>query len=99
MDEGEAMARDSAIVKQIIRRYGKVIDIEKQPDVIIDIIRQFAPELADDGGVPAGVPPSPPPPPPGPTSFQPGDPTLRDVLKEVLKISRELTKIRKQLDV
>lgn len=89
------MARDETIVKQIIRRYGKVINLEKQPELIIDIIRQFGPQLDDDGGLPGGVPPSPPP---GPTSFQPGDPTIRDVLKEVLKISRELTKMRKQFD-
>ena len=89
------MARDETIVKQIIRRYGKVIDLEKQPELIIDIIRQFGPQLDDDGGLPGGVPPSPPP---GPTSFQPGDPTIREVLKEVLKVSREVTKIRKQLE-
>lgn len=88
------MARDSTIVKQIIRRFGKVIDLEERPDVIIDIIRQFGPQLDDDGGLPGGVPPSPP----GPTSMQPGDPTIREVLKEVLKISRELTKMRKQLE-
>ncbi len=90
------MASDTALVKAIIRRHGKVIDLERQPDIIIEIIRQFGPELDDDGGLPGGVPPSPPP---GPTSFQAGDPAIRDVMKEVLKISRELAKIKKHLGV
>jgi len=87
------MASDKQIVRNIIRRHGTVIDLEQQPEVIIDIIRRFGPRLDDDGGLPGGVPPSPPP---GPTSFQ-GDPAIRDVMKEVLKISREVTRIRKQI--
>jgi hypothetical protein len=90
------MTTEAALVKKIVRRHGTVIDLEKQPEVIIEIIRRFGPELDDDGGLPGGVPPSPPP---GPTSFQAGDPTIREVMKEVLKISRQVTKITKQLGV
>jgi hypothetical protein len=86
------MDADAAIVERIIRRHGKVIDLEAQPEVIIDIIRQFAPELRD-GGAPGGAPPQPPP---GPTSLQ-GEPTLRDVMKEVLKVSRQLAEVSRKI--
>jgi hypothetical protein len=85
------MASDASVVRQIIKRYGKVIDLEAHPEVIIDIIRQFA---DDDGGSPPG---GTPPTPPGPTSFQPGDPAIRDVLREVLKLQRQVAKLSKQI--
>jgi hypothetical protein len=84
------MEKDDVVVKKIIRRYGKVIDLEKDPGTIIDIIRRFA---YDDGGLPGGVPPSPPP---GPTSFQ-DEPTNRELMKEVLKLSRAVSAINKRL--
>lgn len=87
------MATDAAIIRKIIKRHGAVINLEENPEIIIDIIRQFSPEL-DDGGLPGGVPPSPPP---GPTSFQGGQPGINELMKEVLKIQRELGKIRKQM--
>ena len=72
------------VVGQIIARHGEVIDLRRDPRVIIDIIRTFAPIVADDGGLPGGVPPSPPP---GPSGF--GDPvTNTDIMKELLKVSR-----------
>ena len=86
------MQADEAIVNQIIRRYGKVIDLKKEPGVIIDIIRQFGPRLTNGGLPPGGTPP-----PPGPTSFQGGQPAIRDLMKEVLKISREIAVIKKHL--
>ncbi len=48
--------------------------------------------LRDDGGLPGGVGPV------GPTSFQAG-PHLDDVMREVLKLQRQLAKISKQLGV
>jgi hypothetical protein len=85
------MERDDALVRKIIRRYGKVIDLEKEPSVIIDIIRRFA---IDDGGAPPGG--TPPSPPPGPTSFQ-DDPTNRDLMREVLKLSRAVGTLNKRV--
>jgi hypothetical protein len=78
------------VVGQIIARHGEVIDLRRDPRVIIDIIRTFAPIVADDGGLPGGVPPSPPPgPAPGPAGF--GDPvTNTDIMKELLRVSRSV---------
>jgi hypothetical protein len=86
------MEKSEALVKKIIRRHGKMIDLEKQPGVIIDIIRKFGRELDDDGGLPPGGTP----PPPGPTSFQ-DEPTNRELMKEVLKISRAVAAINKRM--
>jgi hypothetical protein len=87
------MPTDAAIVKQITRRYGPVIDVRQQPEVIIEIIRTFGP-LLDDGGTPGGAPS----PPPGPSSIQAGEPGIREVMKELLKLQRQVAKIAKQLD-
>lgn len=83
------MPNEKAIVGQIIKRYGAVIDLRKNPEVIIDIIRRFA----DDGGLPPG---GTPPTPPGPTSAQ-DKVTNADIMKEVLKLSRAVSKISSQL--
>ena len=84
------MEKDAVLIRKIIRRYGKVIDLEKEPSTIIDIIRRFG---YDDGGLPGGVPPSPPP---GPSSFQ-DEPTNRDLMREVLKLSRSVAALNKRV--
>ena len=87
--------KEEKVVRQIVKRYGKVIDLERNPGVIIDIIRSFGHEVLsdDDGGLPGGVPPSPPP---GPTSFQ--DPvTNSEIMKELLRLSRAVDRIAREL--
>lgn len=86
------MQKDEAIVRKVIRRHGSVLDLKKEPGVLIDIIRQFGPDL-DDGGLPGGVRPSPPP---GPTSFQEG-PSNTDLMREVLKLSRAVALLTKRV--
>jgi len=82
--------REAGVRNALIARYGKVIDIEASPETIIEIIREFGPELE------IGLFP------PAPTAPQPDrvrrdDPTLRDVMKELLRVSRDVSKIRKHL--
>jgi hypothetical protein len=77
------MERDATIVTEIIARHGKTIDLEASPETIIQIIREYGPEL----DVEVFFPPSPARP----------DPTIRDVMAELLKLSREVHKIRQQL--
>ena len=86
------MADEKRIIREIKRRYGNVIDLRESPAAIIDIIRRFRFELDDDGGLPPGGTPSPP----GPTSFQ-ASVTIEDLMKEVLKLSRQIAQLRKQL--
>lgn len=78
---------DQALVRRIIKRHGAVIDLERNPQVIIDILRVFG---ARDGGLPPGGVPDPPP---GPTSRQ-DLVTMDDVMKQLLKVSRDVARIR-----
>jgi len=87
------MKSETDVIKQIIKRYGEVINLKERPEVIIDILRRFGDLFQNDGGLPGGVPPSPPP---GPTSIQ-GGITNEDLMKQLLKISKEINKIRKEL--
>jgi hypothetical protein len=77
---------EARIVGEIIRRHGKVIDLEASPEVIIDIIREFESEVDVTGLHP-----------PSPAVGSVGDPTARDIMKVLLKLSRELNAIKKHL--
>jgi hypothetical protein len=82
--------REARVHSALIARYGKVIDIEVSPQTIIEIIREFGPELDT-----VLTPPS-------PTGVEPSrarrdEPTLRDMMKELLRLSRDVSKIRKHL--
>jgi hypothetical protein len=83
------MASEKDIVNKIIKKYGPVIDVHKNPDVMIDILRRFAAE--DDGGLPGGTPPSPPP---GPTSFQ-DRVTNEDLMEAILQLARKVKAMSK----
>ena len=85
------MADEKRIIREIRRQFGDVIDLRQSPSVVIDIIRRFRFEIDRDGGSPPGGTP-----PPGPTSFQ-GPITNEDLMKEVLKLSRQISQLRKQL--
>ena len=85
--------RSSEVIKRIIKLYGPVIDLRANPEVMIDILRQF--DDVPDGGTPCGgVPPPPPPPPP---SAMAGRVTNEDLLKAVLKLTREVSLLTKSL--
>src|SRR4051812_21623047 len=80
-------------VNRIIKRYGPVIDLRTNPETIIDIIHRFADD-PDGGGQPCAGTPPPPPPPPPPSS---GDErvTNEEIMKVVLKLSRDVSALRK----
>jgi hypothetical protein len=82
------MASDEEIVARIIKKYGAKLDLKKNPEAIIDIIRTFEP---DDGGLPPGGVPEPP----GPAAAH--GVTNEELLKEVLKLSRAVAQIAKQV--
>lgn len=84
------MTDDDRISRQIIKKHGAVLDLEKNPGIILDIIRTFGPHVTlDDGGLPGGVPPSPPP---GPTSFQ-HQVTNDALMREILRLSRAVDQL------
>jgi hypothetical protein len=86
---------EKQIVSAIIKRHGPVIDLRTEPSVIIDIIRQFGPVAAEpgtpDGGSPPGGAPKPPPPDP---SRMGSIVQLDDVMKVLLKVSRDIAKLQ-----
>lgn len=55
-----AMKQDDRIVRDVIERYGDTIELRETPYVIIEILRQFGPEI---GSSPAAdcLPPGGPP--------------------------------------
>jgi hypothetical protein len=85
--------QDDKVVRQIIKRHGEVINLRENPAVIIEIIRQFGRVFDEDGGLPGGVPPSPPP---GPTSIQ-GSISNEELMREILKLQRAVSRITKQI--
>jgi hypothetical protein len=95
MSEGEReRERERAIVAEIARRYGNVIDLEKQPFVMIEILRHFGREFENGGG---GAPQAPPP--STIAGSGPGeDVELGDLMKVVLNIQREVREIKAQLE-
>jgi len=93
------MRDTSRIVAQIIKRYGPVIDLRKDPTVIIDIIRNFGDVFDDpDGGTLPGGVPDPPPPAPDPGPDEAGSRVGHDdIMRELLKVARVVDGIAKQI--
>lgn len=85
-----ATKADQAFVNKIIKLYGPVIDLKENPGVIIDILRRF--DEPPDGGSPCGGVPNPPPP-PSPSRVA-DRVTNEDLMKAVLKLSREVSAIK-----
>lgn len=83
---------EKTIVNRIVKKYGEVIDLRKSPEAMIEILRTFAPMLENGGLPPGGTPP----PPPGPAQMR-EEATLDDVLREVLRISRQVRQLEKRL--
>jgi|RhiMetdeSRZDD1v2_1073273.scaffolds.fasta_scaffold98304_4 hypothetical protein len=86
------MKNEDRIVKQVIKRYGAVIDLKKTPFVLIEILREHGRLFQDpDGGLPPGGVPPPPEPPPGPEDRPSIDNSV--ILKQILTLSREVSKL------
>lgn len=78
------MTSEKNTIARIIRKHGALIDLRKNPEVMIEILRKFADDL-DGGSPPGGTPPSPP----GPTSFQ-DRVTNEDLLRSILSLTRQI---------
>jgi hypothetical protein len=84
------MKKEEKLVKEIIKKYGPVINLKESPYIMVEILRKYGPIFQDDGGLPpGGVPPEPPP---GPDDRDKVHNS--DILKEVLKLSRDVKAIR-----
>lgn len=82
--------RQEAAIKEIIRRYGPVIDLSKAPYLIVEIVQQFGAAFIDPGTVSSGPVPgshgTPPPPPPGPHGMTDIERLLTSLLHEVREV-------------
>ncbi|WP_159025612.1 hypothetical protein [Aquimarina sp. Aq78] len=83
------------IIKDVIKKHGPIIDLEKDPQLLIDILVKFKPQFyGPDGGLPPGGVPDPPPP-PGPSSYR-GIENVH-LMKEILKLNKKMSSIKKRL--
>ena len=81
--------QQQALVKRISKKYGRVIDIEANPEVMIDILRSFG-RIFDDpdgGSKPGGVGPP-------PCIVEEGKLGLDDLMRAILKINRDIASIK-----
>ncbi|EZH75782.1 hypothetical protein ATO12_03065 [Aquimarina atlantica] len=81
------------IIRDVIKKHGPIIDLEKDPQLLIDILIKFKPQFyGPDGGLP---PTGPPPVPPGPSSYR----AIENVhlMKEILKLNKKMSSIKKRL--
>jgi hypothetical protein len=85
--------RELAVVNEIAKRYGDVIDLKNKPFVMVEILRTFGRELENGTG---GAPPAPPP-----SSIAiagPGEEiVLEDLMKVALNIQRDILEIKARL--
>ncbi len=78
------------IIKEVVKRYGNIINLKETPFVLIEILRDFKNRLPDDGGAPPGGAPTPP----GPAAQQVEN---TEILQAILKLTKEVVAIKKQL--
>ncbi|GAA1960001.1 hypothetical protein [Microbacterium deminutum] len=84
---------DEDVVKRVIAKFGPTLDLQNRPQDLIDILRTVRLDDPDGGLPPGGVPE----PPPGPTSFDRSEVRLDDVMAEVLRLSRTVSKTAKDV--
>src|SRR5436853_4263 len=87
------MKSDKVLIEEISKRYGAVIDLDSNPEVMIEIIRLIRSMYAAEPGTPDGGGG-----PTGPTSRQSGA-TNNDILKAVLRVARDVRGLGKSVPV
>lgn len=91
------MPSEKKVIDQVIAEFGQVIDLAENPGALISIIRRYSLDDLDGGSLPGGTPPPPPPPPPDPCKVL-EEVTLNEVMRQLLKVSRDVAAINKRLD-
>lgn len=74
--------KDAKVVKEIIERYGEILDLKSSPYLIVEIIRQYGSKLSGPAAADC-LPPGGPP----PKKFNPGQ-LVRELKARLADISR-----------
>jgi hypothetical protein len=96
--------REQEVIQRISQQYGRVIDLDRTPGVMIEILREYGPSISqvlDGEGGAGGAPPSPPPPTPpssiaiaGPGS---GSVLMEDLMRIILDLRQEIAKLSERV--
>ncbi len=85
----------ASMVKRIIKKHGAVIDLKKNPEVLIDVMRELAFDLA--AGNPCGGTPPSPTGPSGPSKA--GRPVSNEeILRITLRSARQIDALRTSVE-
>jgi hypothetical protein len=79
---------DAKLISNIIKRYGPVLDLRKNPEQFIDILRTIVADEPPDGGNPCGGVPQ--------ARFE-STVSNEDLMKAILKLSRDLNALKSSL--
>lgn len=86
------MSREDEILAHVKDRYGAVLDLNERPGDLIDILRRFNLDDPSDGGSAPGGAPDPPS---GPSARR-EEPTNGELMREILKLSRQVALLTRQ---
>lgn len=99
--------REQEVIQRISQQYGRVIDLDRTPGVMIEILREYGPNIGhvlDPEGGAGGAPPSPPsPPPPTPPSSiaiagpGSGSVLMEDLMRIILDLRQEIAKLSERV--
>jgi hypothetical protein len=83
------------LIRQITEQYGRVIDLERAPGVMVEILREFGPNIFQVLGEEPGHPEAEP----GIAIAGPSSPsvTLEDVMRIVLELRQEVMKLSQRV--
>ena len=94
-----ATKRERELIRRITKQFGKVINLERSPGVMIEILREFGPNIREalgDNGTGGGGPG------PGVSSIAIAGPgsgtvTTEDLMRVVLELRQEVIKLSERL--
>lgn len=85
----------TAMVNRIIKKHGPVIDLRKNPNVLIDVMRELASDIAA-GNPCGGTPPSPTGPSRSDKASRPV--SNEDIMRATLRSARDIASIRSSVE-
>jgi hypothetical protein len=89
------MNNELKVIRQIAERYGPVINLEKNPEVLIEIMRKFSiPFIEIINEIEPGTPDAGPSKPAPSLQLNVGKVTNEDLMKAILKLSKQVAALK-----